>query len=92
MGATLNVAVGKGAYCLTDSSTWGAFKNKGDLEVLVRADPMQVNPYVFMVCAKSEKRALAQKFVDWLVGPAGQAAIGAFEVNGAQLFVPNPAR
>jgi tungstate transport system substrate-binding protein len=35
------------------------------------------------------KQAEAQKFVDWLVSPAGQAAIAAYKINGEQLFFPN---
>jgi tungstate transport system substrate-binding protein len=92
MGATLNVAVAKGAYCLTDSSTWGAFKNKGELEVLVRGDPKLENPYTFIVVSKikhpSAKQELAQKLADWLTGPDGQAVIRDFRVGGEQLFTP----
>jgi tungstate transport system substrate-binding protein len=92
MGATLNVAVAKGAYCLTDSSTWGAFENKGDLQVLVSGDPMLQNPYTFIVVAKnkhpSAKQGLAQKLADWLTGPQGQATIRDFRVGGEQLFTP----
>jgi len=92
MGATLNVAVAKGAYCLTDSSTWLAFENKADLKVLVQDDPMLQNPYTFIVVSKakhpSAKQELAQKLADWLTGPEGQATIRDFRVNGEQLFTP----
>ena len=37
MGATLNTAVGKQAYALTDRGTWLAFANKDDFKVLVEA-------------------------------------------------------
>ena len=36
MGATLNTAVGKQAYALTDRGTWLAFANKDDFKVLGR--------------------------------------------------------
>ena len=39
MGATLNTAVGKQAYALTDRGTWLSFANKGDFKVLVEGDP-----------------------------------------------------
>jgi tungstate transport system substrate-binding protein len=29
-----------------------------------------------------------QRFIDWLVGPEGQAAIASFRVDGEQLFFP----
>ena len=92
MGATLNVAVAKGAYCLTDSSTWGAFANKGDLEVIFRGDPRLQNHYTIIVVQSSPKRKLAEKFVNWLTGPQGQSVIGSFRVNDAQLFAPSAAR
>ncbi|MEM8884679.1 MAG: substrate-binding domain-containing protein [Planctomycetota bacterium] len=93
MGATLNVAVSKGAYCITDSSTWGAFANKGDLTVHVEGDPPMRNPYTLIVVSKAKhphaKQEQAQRFADWITSSEGQAIIGAFEVNGARLFVPN---
>ena len=30
-----------------------------------------------------------QRFVDWLVGRAGQAAIAGYRIDGRQLFFPN---
>jgi tungstate transport system substrate-binding protein len=35
------------------------------------------------------KAALAQQFADWVVAPAGQAAIAAYKIGGEQLFFPN---
>jgi tungstate transport system substrate-binding protein len=34
------------------------------------------------------KAELGQRFIDWLVGPEGQAAIASFRVDGEQLFFP----
>ncbi len=31
----------------------------------------------------------AQKFVDWVVSPAGQQAIAGYKIGGEQLFFPN---
>ncbi|HSG94494.1 MAG TPA: extracellular solute-binding protein [Afifellaceae bacterium] len=93
MGATLNVAVGMGAYTLTDRATRIAFKNKGDLKILVEGDPNLFNQYgVILVNPARHPRVKAgagQKFIDWLTGPDGQAAIGAFRIDGRQLFFPN---
>ena len=88
MGATLNIAVAKNAYCLTDSSTWGAFRNKGSLKVLLQGDPQLQNPYTYIVVTGSAKRDLAQRFGDWLTGEEGQRIIGEFRVNGERLFEP----
>jgi len=38
------------------------------------------------------KAAEAQAFVDWLISPAGQAAIAAFRIGGQQAFFPNATR
>jgi tungstate transport system substrate-binding protein len=35
------------------------------------------------------KQALARRFAQWLVSPEGQAAIGAYKVEGKQLFHPS---
>jgi tungstate transport system substrate-binding protein len=51
----------------------------------IRYAAMAVNP------AKHPhvKQALGQQFVDWLVSPAGQAAIAAYRIGGEPLFFPN---
>ena len=93
MGATLNVASGMDAYALTDRATWEAFGNRGNLEVLVQGDPSLFNQYgVILVNPDRHPRvraAAGQRFVDWLTGPDGQAAIESFQLNGQQLFFAN---
>ncbi|WP_170421608.1 substrate-binding domain-containing protein [Ruegeria arenilitoris] len=93
MGATLNVASGMDAYALTDRATWESFGNRGNLEVLVEGDPRLFNQYgVILVNPEKHPRVRAsagQRFIDWLIGPDGQAAIEAFQPNGQQLFFPN---
>jgi tungstate transport system substrate-binding protein len=93
MGATLNTAVGKQAYTLTDRGTWLSFANKGDFKILVEGDPKLFNQYgvILVNPAKHEKVKAkeGQAFIDWLTGPEGQAAIASFKVGGEQLFFPN---
>ena len=93
MGATLNVASGMGAYVLTDRATWHSFGNRGDLEVLVEGDPRLFNQYgVILVNPEKHSRVRAtagQRFIDWLTGPDGQAAIASYKLDGEQLFFPN---
>ena len=31
----------------------------------------------------------AQKFVDWVISPAGQSTIASYKIGGEQLFFPN---
>jgi len=93
MGTTLNIAVGMNAYCLTDSGTWLKFKNAAHHAVLLSGDAKLFNPYTFMVVSRRRhphvKQDLAQKFADWLVGPAGQRAIADFRIDGTPAFFPN---
>jgi tungstate transport system substrate-binding protein len=93
MGATLNTAVGKQAYALTDRGTWLSFANKGDFKILVEGDPKLFNQYGVTLVNPAKhpnvKAQEAQAFVDWLVSSEGQAAIASYKIDGQQLFFPN---
>jgi tungstate transport system substrate-binding protein len=93
MGPALNMAASTNGYALTDRGTWLAFKNKGDLAILVEGDQRLFNQYGVMVLNPAKfphvKVALAQQFADWVVSPAGQASIAAYKINGQPLFFPN---
>jgi len=93
MGATLNTAVGKQAYTLTDRGTWLSFANKDDFKILVEGDPKLFNQYgVILVNPEKHPNVKAkqgQAFIDWLTGPEGQAAIANYKIDGQQLFFPN---
>jgi tungstate transport system substrate-binding protein len=93
MGPALNIASSSGAYVLADRGTWLNFKNRGDLAILVEGDKRLFNQYGVMVVNPAKhpqvKLADAQKFVDWVVSPAGQNAIAAYKIGGEQLFFPN---
>jgi tungstate transport system substrate-binding protein len=93
MGATLNTAVGKQAYTLTDRGTWLSFANKDDFKILVEGDPKLFNQYgVILVNPEKHPNVKAkqgQAFIDWLTGPEGQAAIANYTIDGQQLFFPN---
>jgi tungstate transport system substrate-binding protein len=93
MGATLNTAVGKGAYALTDRGTWLSFGNKDDFKILVEGDPRLFNQYGVILVNPAKhpnvKVKEGQAFIDWLTGPEGQAAIASYKIDGQQLFFPN---
>jgi tungstate transport system substrate-binding protein len=93
MGPALNIASSANAYVLADRGTWLNFKNRGELAVLVEGDKRLFNQYGVMAVSVAKhphvKAADAQKFVDWVISPAGQAAIAAYKVGGEQLFFPN---
>jgi len=96
MGPALNMASSTGAYVLTDRGTWLNFKNRGNLTVLVEGDQRLFNQYGVMLVNPAKhphvKAADGQKFVDWVTGSAGQAAIASYKIGGEQLFFPNAAQ
>ena len=93
MGPALNIAASSGAYVLADRGTWLNFKNRAALAVLVQGDRRLFNQYGVMVVNPARhphvKAADAQKFVDWVISPAGQASIADYKVGNEQLFFPN---
>ena len=93
MGATISLAVGKGAYALTDRGTWLSYANKDDFKVLVEGDPKLFNQYGVMLVDPAKhpnvKAKQGQAFIDWLTGPEGQVAIASYKIDGQQLFFPN---
>jgi tungstate transport system substrate-binding protein len=95
MGAALNMASASAsnAYVLSDRGTWLAFKNRGDLAIVVEGDKRLFNQYGVMLVnpAKfpSVKKDLGQQFIDYLVSPEGQKDIANYKINGEQLFYPN---
>src|SRR3546814_10583453 len=93
MGATLNTAVGMGAYALTDRATWIAFGNKGDFQVAVEGDQRLFNQYGIIQVSPEKcpgvKADLGQAFIDWVLSDEGQSAIAGYKQNGQQLFFPN---
>jgi len=96
MGPALNIASSTGAYALTDRGTWLNFKNRQDLQILVEGDKSLFNQYGVMVVNPAKhphvKADLAQKFVDWVVSPVGQASINGYKIGGEQLFFANASK
>lgn len=96
MGATLNTAVGMGAYALTDRGTWISFKNKGDFRIVVEGDKNLFNQYgVILVNSKKHPKVKVdegQAFIDWILSDEGQSAIARYRLDGQPLFFPNASR
>jgi tungstate transport system substrate-binding protein len=93
MGAALNMASAGNNYALSDRATWISFKNKADLAIVVEGDKRLFNQYgVILVNPQKHsnvKKDLGQQFIDWIIGPEGQQAIGAYKIEGQQLFFAN---
>lgn len=92
MGAALNAAATMTAYTLSDRGTWLSFGRKqglviaveGDLRLLNRYDVILLNPRKH----PNAKQDAARRLAAWLASPEGQAAIGAYTIQGQRLFHP----
>ena len=95
MGAALNASAAMPAYTLSDRGTWLSFKNKGPLRVMVEGDPALINRYdVIELNPKTHadaKLAPAHWLAEWLTTAPGQQAIGAYQLDGEELFHPSAA-
>ena len=96
MGPALNTASSMNAYILADRGTWLAFKNRGDLAVLVEGDTRLFNQYGVILVNPAKhphvRKEDGQRFIDWLVSSAGQKTIAEYKIGGEQLFFPNARR
>ena len=93
MGATLNIAAAMASYTFADSGSWLNFHNRQGLTVVLRGDPVLFNQYGVILVNPDKhphvKSALGQRFIDWLLSAAGQAAIDSFTINGERAFTAN---
>ena len=93
MGPALNSASAMNGYILADRGTWLAFKNRGDLDILVEGDPQLFNQYGVMLVNPIKfphvKAKEGQDFIDWIISKEGQEVISQYKIEGKQLFFPN---
>ncbi len=93
MGPALNTASGMDAYLMSDRGTWLAFKNRGNLKILVEGDVKLFNQYGVMLVNPARhphvKRDFAMAFIDWITGAEGQQTISSYRIEGESLFFPN---
>ncbi|MBA3558342.1 MAG: substrate-binding domain-containing protein [Gemmatimonadaceae bacterium] len=95
MGATLNVADQRRGYTLTDRATYLALKHRLTLVPVYEGDATLLNIYHVYVVNPAKhpnvKEAGARRFVEFLVSPGTQRAIGEFGHSrfGQSLFIPD---
>ena len=93
MGEVLNMAAQLDAYTLTDRATYGAYKAKTGLLVAVEGDPKMFNPYGIIAVNPAKYKDInykgAMQLIGWITSDSGQKAIGAFRVEGQQVFFPS---
>jgi tungstate transport system substrate-binding protein len=96
MGEVLNMAAELQAYTLTDRATYGAYKAKTGLAVVVEGDPKMFNPYGIIAVNPARHKDInykgARLLIDWITSPEGQKKIADFRPAGQQLFFPSAAR
>jgi len=93
MGEVLNMAAEIGAYTLTDRATYGAYKAKTGLAIVVEGDKRMFNPYGIIAVNPEKNKGInykgAKQLIDWMTSSEGQAKIAAFKPAGEQLFFPS---
>ena len=93
MGEVLTMAGEMMAYTLSDRATYGAYRAKTGLDILVQGDPKMFNPYGIIAVSPKKYPDInfdgAMKLIEWLTSPEGQGLIAGFRVNGEQLFFPS---
>lgn len=93
MGATIQIANEKQAYCLTDRGTYLTFKDKIDLTVLCEGDEKLFNPYGVIAVSPARypdaNYVYAMALIGWLTSPECQRMIGEYKRFGQILFTPN---
>ena len=93
MGEVLTMSASKQGYTLSDRATYGAYRGKTDLDILVEGDPKMFNPYGVIVVSNLKYPDIniqgARAFADWITSAEGQKAIADFKVDGQQLFFPS---
>ncbi|MBN2224552.1 MAG: substrate-binding domain-containing protein [Deltaproteobacteria bacterium] len=98
IGPTLMLANEKGAYTMSDDSTYYDYTlgKKIDLPIMVMGDKILFNQYaIILVNPKKIPTAKyddAKIFADWLTGEKGQKLIADFRKFDKQLFFPNAAK
>lgn len=93
MGEVLTMAAQLQAYTLTDRATYGAYRAKTGLAVLVEGDPRMFNPYGIIAVNPAKYKDInyrdASSLIAWLTSAQGQQKIAGFKVDGQQLFFPS---
>jgi tungstate transport system substrate-binding protein len=93
MGEVLNMAAEMNAYTLTDRATYGAYKAKTGLAILVQGDKRMFNPYGIIAVNPARHQGVNYKgatmLINWITSPEGQAKIASFKPDGEQLFFPD---
>lgn len=92
MGEVLTMAGEMKAYTLSDRATYGTYRARIGLAILVQGDPKMFNPYGIIAVSPKKYPDInhdgAMKLIEWITSNEGQRLIADFKVRGEQLFFP----
>ena len=90
MGPSLNIAIAKNAYILTDRSSWLKFKNKKEHRILYSNKNRLKNEYGLILVnynrCKNINKVVVSNLYDWLISESAKSHITAYKINGKQVF------
>jgi tungstate transport system substrate-binding protein len=93
MGEVLTMAAQLPGYTLSDRATYGAYRAKTGLAIVLQGDPQMFNPYGVIAVNPARHTGInyadAMKFIEWVTSKEGQDAIAGYKVEGEQLFFPD---
>jgi tungstate transport system substrate-binding protein len=93
MGVVLTMAGEMQAYTLSDRATYGAYRAKAGLDIVLAGDPKMFNPYGIIAVNPNKYSGLnydgAMDLIGWITSSEGQKAIADFKVGGEQMFFPS---
>jgi len=93
MGEVLTMAAQMPGYTLSDRATYGAYRARTGLAIVVQGDPKMFNPYGIIAVNPARHPGTnytdAMRLVEWITSKEGQQAIAGFKVDGEQLFFPD---
>lgn len=93
MGEVLTMAAQMPGYTLSDRATYGAYRSKTGLAIVLEGDKKMFNPYGVIAVNPAKHPGVnhtdAMKLVEWLTSKEGQDAIASYKVEGEQLFFPD---
>lgn len=93
MGEVLTMAAEMQGYTLSDRATYGAYRAKTGLDIVLAGDQKMFNPYGIIAVNPQKFPGInydgALDLINWITSAEGQKVIADFKANGEQMFFPS---
>lgn len=93
MGEVLTMAAEIQGYTLSDRATFGAYRARTGLAIVLSGDQKMFNPYGIIAVNPAKYPGVnhegASALIGWITSAEGQELIAQFRVGGEQLFFPS---